>query len=214
MGTAVRGKKDSNFTSEGYEESVNTTPNFRTFRTSAHVNFSRAVLRAFHLTSSAHSTRTPIQTCLLFLSHGDDHCDDPRSGVTFGQLAEPNTLKSYEPNDLIEMNNAEVSPIQFHRPCDSAESVATSLLKSDLDDEQIKHMLASPLYQQEREASADQPRVHHSYGDNDVSSSSRFRARAERPTAVFSHKRKSSQAFHSDRDGIPLAYGAVSSRRK
>ena len=37
---------------------------------------------------------------------------------------------------------------------DAAESIATPLLESDLDDEQIRNLLASPLYLQEREASA------------------------------------------------------------
>ena len=39
--------------------------------------------------------------------------------------------------------------------CDSAESIATLPPESDLDDEQIREMLASPLHLQEREASAD-----------------------------------------------------------
>ena len=39
--------------------------------------------------------------------------------------------------------------------CDSAESVATLPPESDLDDEQILNQMASPLYLQEREASAD-----------------------------------------------------------
>ena len=65
--------------------------------------------------------------------------------------------------------------------------------KSDLDDEQKRDMLASPQYLQEREASADQPRVYHSYTENSVSISSCFRASAGRPAAVFSRKRKSSQ---------------------
>ena len=48
----------------------------------------------------------------------------------------------------------------FHRPsmtstCDSAESVATHPPESDLDDEQLREKVASPLYLQERQASAD-----------------------------------------------------------
>ena len=70
-------------------------------------------------------------------------------------------------------------------------------------------MLASPLFLQEREASADRPRVCHSHRENSVSSSSRFRAIAGRPAAVVSHKGKSSQESHSDRDFIPLAHRAV-----
>ena len=45
---------------------------------------------------------------------------------------------------------------------DSAGSIATSPHESDFDDDQIRNMLASPLYLQEREASADRPRVDHS----------------------------------------------------
>ena len=94
-------------------------------------------------------------------------------------MAELNTLTGYEPNDLIEMDNTEITPIFFHRSCvtstyDSAESIAALPPESDLDDEQIKDTLASPLYLPEREASADQPRVHHSCRENSVSSSSRF----------------------------------------
>ena len=89
-------------------------------------------------TSSAHSTRTPIQTSLLFPSQGDDHWDDdPRHGATFGRLAESNTREGYEPNDLIVMNNTEVTLVFLHRPSvtstyDSAESIATLPHKSDL----------------------------------------------------------------------------------
>ena len=45
---------------------------------------------------------------------------------------------------------------------DSAESIATPPAESDLDDEQLRNVLASPLYLQEREASADRSRVYHS----------------------------------------------------
>ena len=112
------------------------------------------------------------------------------------------------------MNNTEVTPIFFHRPCvtstyDSAESIATLPPESDLDDEQIRDMLASPLYLQETEASANQPRVYHSHRQNFVSSSSRFRVSAGKPAAMFSHRRMSRQECHSDRDGIPLAHRAA-----
>ena len=48
----------------------------------------------------------------------------------------------------------------FHKPsmtstCDTSESNATPLPESDLDDDQIRNMLASPLNLQEREAIAD-----------------------------------------------------------
>ena len=91
---------------------------------------------------------------------------NPRHGGLFGRMAELNTLAGYEPNDLIEMNNTEVTPIFFHRSCvtstcDSAESIATPPPESDLDDEHMRDMMASLLYLQEGEASVDQPRVYH-----------------------------------------------------
>ena len=88
---------------------------------------------------------------------------------------------------------------------DSAESIATSPAESDLDDEQLRDMLASPLYLQKKEASADRSRVR----ENSVSSSSHFRESAGKPAAVFSHKRKSSQESRSDIEGISLAHRAV-----
>ena len=59
------------------------------------------------------------------------------------------------------------------------------------------------------EASADRSQVYHSYSENSVSSSSHFRTGAGRPAAVFSHKRKSNQESHSEREGISLAHRAV-----
>ena len=65
----------------------------------------------------------------------------------------------------------------FHRPSitstlDSAESIATLPPESDLDDEQIRALLALPPYLQEREASADRTQVNHPVIENSVSSSS------------------------------------------
>ena len=81
--------------------------------------------------------------------------------------------------------------------------------ESDLDDEQIRNMLASPLYLQEREASADRSRVYHSFRENSVSSSSHFRESAGKLAAMFSHKRKSSQETLSDREGISSGHQPV-----
>ena len=92
---------------------------------------------------------------------------------------------------------------------DSAESIASQPPESDLDSEQLREMLASPLYLQEKEASADRSRVYRSYRENSVSSSSHFLANAGRPAAVFSHRRKSSQESLSDREVISLTHPAV-----
>ena len=76
---------------------VNTTSIPRTCRTSAHVNFSHAQSLLFPpcLTSSAHSTSASNPSSSVFLSHGDDHCDDPHH-------VEPQIPAGYEPNDLTE----------------------------------------------------------------------------------------------------------------
>ena len=64
-----------------------------------------------------------------------------------------------------ENEDLRVKPLSFHQPIaastyDSAESIATPLPESDLDDEQLRALLASPLYLQEREASADRSQVY------------------------------------------------------
>ena len=46
--------------------------------------------------------------------------------------------------------------------CDSTESIATPSSESDSDDEQLRALLASPLYLQERQASAERSQVYHS----------------------------------------------------
>ena len=84
-----------------------------------------------------------------------------------------------EPQNLIEDNSIEIKTMFFHRPSmtssyDSAESIATPPLASELDDDQTRNMLASPLYSQEREASAGRSRVCNSFRVNSVSSSSHF----------------------------------------
>ena len=95
-------------------------------------------------------------------------------------------------------------PLAFHRPSmtsthHATESIATLPPESDLNDEQIRTMLASPLYLQEREASADRSRVYHSLSENSLSSSSHFRESTGKPFALFSNRRKSSQEALSDR---------------
>ena len=94
----------------------------------------------------------------LQMSSSDEiyDCDDP-TNVSFGSLADLHSPTGYEPRDLAEEDNrAQVNPLFFHRPSmtstyDSAESIATSPPESDVDDEQTRTMLASPLYLLERE---------------------------------------------------------------
>ena len=80
---------------------------------------------------------------------------NPRHERLFGPMAEFNTPARNEPNDPIGFNNTEVKLMFFNissmaSTYDPAESIATPLLESDLDDEQIQVMPASPLYLLER----------------------------------------------------------------
>ena len=83
----------------------------------------------------------------------------------------------------------------------SAESIATPS-ESDLDDEQIRTLVASPRYSPEQEASAERSQVYHSEQEGLMSSSS------QDPTvggtgklvAVFSSQSRSNQDTLSDRD--------------
>ena len=81
--------------------------------------------------------------------------------MSFGHLAETHSPAGNEPKVLTEEDNSIlVKPMFFHRLSmtsthDSAESIATPPPDSDLDDDQIRNMQASPLYLQERAASAD-----------------------------------------------------------
>ena len=111
-------------------------------------------------------TYTPIFPSHMEMTIATIH----KHAATFGSLSEPQLLTGYERNDLTHMNNIEVKPMFFHRPsvtstCVSAERIAIPPPESGLDDEQVRNMLASPLYLHEREASADadRPRVSHSF---------------------------------------------------
>ena len=83
---------------------------------------------------------------------------------------------SYEPKDLAENDDlchAIILPqteynFDLRFCCEHCDTPP----ESDLDDEQIRALLASPLYFQEREVSADRSRVYHSVRENLVSSSS------------------------------------------
>ena len=112
-----------------------------------------------HLSTTSLSTDTPVRPStrplpdlsLLSTSHGDLPCTD-LSNVSFGSVAEIYSPTGYEPKDLTEEDiSVLVKPMFFHRPSmmstyDSVESSATLPPESDLDDEQIWNVLASPLY--------------------------------------------------------------------
>ena len=138
--------------------------------------------------------------------HTETYCADP-STESFGHLAETHSSSGYEPKDLTEEDTSIlVKQTFFHRPSmtstyDSAESIATHPPESDLDGEQIRTMLALPLYLQEREASADRSRVYHSFRENSVSSSYHFRESAGKAHTKESREKKhfpTEKAFPQD----------------
>ena len=93
---------------------------------------------------------------------------------------------------------------------DSAESIATPL-EADLDDEQRRTLLASPLYLQERGASAERSQVYHSFRENLMSSSSQDPrlGGTRKPVAVFSNQSNLNQDTFSDRDQFSLEHQQV-----
>ena len=101
----------------------------------------------------------------------------------------------------------EIKPMFFHKlsmtsTCDTSESIATPP-ESDLDDDQIRNMLASPLYFQVREASADLSPVYHSFREL-IS----VKAQGNLP-----HTRKSSQDAFSDRECISSGHQTVQKKK-
>ena len=79
----------------------------------------------------------------------------------------------------------------------------TPPLDSDLDDEQIRALLASPLYLQDREANAERSQVNHSAREKLMSSSSQDPICTGRPVALFSSKNTSNQETFSHREDFP-----------
>ena len=108
----------------------------------------------------------PTSTSPIVHSSEINPCHDPQQ-ASIGYMADVPPTTSYELKDLEENDDPRVKLLFFNRPSftstyDSAESIATPPPESDLDDEQICALLTSPLYLQEREASADRSPVYHS----------------------------------------------------
>ena len=107
-----------------------------------------------------------------------------------------------------------VSNLFFHQPsrastCDSAESIVRPPPDSDLDNEQIRALLASPLYLQDREANAERSQVYHTERENLMSSSSQDPIRRWDPSRCFSSKNRSNQETFSNRDDFSLRHQRV-----
>ena len=140
--------------------------------------------------------------------------------MSIGYLAESITSTGYEPEHLTEdKDHAEhedlrVKPFFFHRQRTastyvSAESIATLPPESDLDDEQIRALLASPLYLQEREANAVRSQVYHSEREHLMSSSSQDPISTGKPVAVFSSQSRLNQdTFPRETNLLMLFFGS------
>ena len=114
-------------------------------------------------------------------------CADPRESRSEG-FSDPEPFTGYEPNRIVEQEDItctedKITEIQGHVKIvsynqslltstqDSTESIATPQ-EADLDDEQIRALLALPRYLLEREASAERSQVYHSEREGLMSSSS------------------------------------------
>ena len=152
------------------------------------------------------------------------HCEDPRKD---GTSTEYSSSTVYEPK-RIELNRILIKPqnqiIDYqddieelgvkplscsqslvHSAYDSAESIATTP-DSDLEDEQLSKMLASPLYAREREENEGRARAYHSERESLMIHSSRNPEVSGKPDAECVQKREANaqqkQAYHSRRESL------------
>ena len=84
---------------------------------------------------------------------------------------------------------SDLPPVDFGSTYDSSESIVTPA-ESDFDGEELRALLGSPLYQQERGASAERSKVYHSGRKNLMSSSSQDPTSIGKPVAVFSSQNR------------------------
>ena len=174
------------------------------------------------------STGTPSSFVLNPSFSEHKPCGDLRPQLS-DALADPDRLQVCEPKQLTEdqdykhftedwqlteHEDLRVKPLSFHQSIiastyDSAESIATPLPESDLDDEQLRALLASPLYVQEQEASAEHSQVFHSERENLMSSSSHDPIGTGKLVALFSSHNRLNQETFSDREEFSLRHQQV-----
>ena len=160
----------------------------------------------------------------LLSTHPPIHCEDPRQD---GTSTEYPSSTGYQPK-RIELNRILVNPQNqiiddqddieeigvkpltyskslIHSAYDSAQGIATSP-DSDLDDEQLRKMLASPLDRREREENEGQARAYHSERESLTIHSSRNPEVSGKPDAECVQKREANaqrtQAYHSRRESL------------
>ena len=100
----------------------------------------------------------------------------PLQVQSIGSMADMDAPTGYEPNQFTETTAVDPSQSFFHELnmiYGYAESVELPPLDLKISDEQSTELLGSPLFSQEREASADRSQVYHSQRENLVFDSSR-----------------------------------------
>ena len=182
-----------------------------------------------HAQYTQHSSTSPTITGLQRLITSRKPCADPRESRGDG-FTDPEPRTGYEPKRIVDKptitdqeiahstEESQITEIEdkglicdpYSLPYnqsllsstqDSIESIATPQ-EADLDDEQIRAMLASPRYLPEREASAECSQVYHSEREILMASSSQglnFIGTGE-PVALFSQKGRSNQDPFSERE--------------
>ena len=91
---------------------------------------------------------------------------------------------------------------------DSAESITTPQ-EADFDDEQLRALLASPLYMQEREASAERSQGYHSERESLMSSSSQDLTSTGKLVAVFSCQSRLNQDIFRETNLFDVVFGST-----
>ena len=120
-------------------------------------------------------------------------------------------------DDIEEIGEKKLSYSQslVHSAYDSAESIATPP-DSDLEDEQLRKMPASPLCIWEREENAGQARPYHSERESLMVQSSRNPEVSGKPDAECVQKREANaqrtQAYHSRRESLTVSSSRESSK--
>ena len=151
----------------------------------------------------------------LLSTYPSIHCEDPRQDGTSTENTPPpqvmspkgsSSNKKIDDQDDIEKIGAKklsYSDSLVHSAYDSAESIATPP-DSDLEDEQIRKMLASPLYLRERAENEGQARAFHSERESLMVQSSRNPEVSGKHDAECVQKREANaqrtQAYHSRRE--------------
>ena len=142
---------------------------------------------------------------------------DPRKAQEGGIYPELHPHTGYEPNRIVgDQDNTyfteddQITELEDRTTKDSVESIATPP-EADVDDEQLRTLLASPLYLQERGTSAERSQVYHSEREILMSSSSQDPkpGGTGKPVAEFSSQSELNQDTFSDRDQFSLKHQQV-----